>query len=172
MASFAIIFFFAATGLTLNHPTWFQGSVKTREVHGSIKPAELSNQAAAIQQIRAAQHLHGALGDDTRLDDSQLTFSFRAPGYTADASVDRQTGAYTVTEVNNGFVALLNDLHKGSDSGKAWHTLIDASAILLLALSLTGLTILWFIYKRRASGLLVAAAGAALCLLVYKIFVP
>jgi hypothetical protein len=176
MVSFAVVFFFAVTGLTLNHPDWFSGSVKTRESKGILDPALIHragapDKNAIVGSIRSKEHLHGAV-DEVRVDEAEISFSYRGPGYSADVIVERDKGTYTVTEVRNGFVAVMNDLHKGRDSGRVWGWLIDASAILLTLVSLTGLIILWFIYKRRVSGLLIAAAGAGLCMLVYKIFVP
>ncbi len=49
----------------------------------------------------------------------------RAAGYTADMFLDRATGTYDSTETRMGFVALMNDLHKGRDSGRAWSRVID-----------------------------------------------
>ena len=56
----------------------------------------------------------------------------------------------------------LNDLHKGRYSGKAWGILIDAAAILLTVISLSGLGLLFFLKRIRTGGLLVVAAGALL----------
>lgn len=179
MVSFSVVLFFAVTGLTLNHPDWFSGSVTTRQSRGPVDPTLLGSSDAVpdqnglIQGLRVREHLHGVVAtDDIRIDPGQISFSYRAPGYSADVSIDRQAGTYELTEVRNGFVAVINDLHKGRDAGKAWGSLIDVSAILLTLVSLTGLIILWFIYKRRASAYLVALAGLTLCLLAYKIFVP
>ena len=66
--------------------------------------------------------------------------TFKGPGYAADAFIDRETGHYTVTQSYHGLVAILNDLHKGRDTGPAWSILIDVSAILLTLISLTGLS--------------------------------
>ena len=180
MVSFGIVLFFAVTGLTLNHPDWFAGSVKTRQSHGPVDRSLLPPSGATqpdtsslIQSLRTREHLHGTVAaEDLRVDDSEISFSYKAPGYAADVLIDRQHGTYSVTEVRNGFVAVLNDLHKGRDSGKAWGWVIDLSAVLLTLVSLTGLIILWFIYKRRTSGLLIGAIGIALSLLAYKVFVP
>ena len=103
---------------------------------------------------------------------ADVSFSFRAPGYTADVIVDRLAGSYTMVEVRNGFVAVLNDLHKGRDAGPVWHAVIDVSAGLLVLVSLTGLVILWFVYKRRTSGFILAIAGGLLCMLLYAVSVP
>ena len=180
MVSFGIILFFAVTGLTLNHPDWFSSAVRTRQISARLDAKLVGGQpdtAAIVSAVRAQQHVHGVV-DDVRVDDTGVAFTFKAPGYSADVTVNRQVGTagpagtYTLTEVSNGTVAILNDLHKGHDAGKAWGWLIDASAVLLSLVSLTGLCILWFLYKRRTSGLVVVGIGIAVCLLVYRIYVP
>ena len=42
MVSFAVLLFFAVTGFTLNHPTWFENQQSTRMVHGSVSTALLT----------------------------------------------------------------------------------------------------------------------------------
>jgi hypothetical protein len=101
-----------------------------------------------------------------------VTVSFKGPGYAADAFVDRDKDTYELVETRNGFVAVLNDLHKGRDAGPGWSLLIDVSAVLLTLVSLTGLVLLFFVYKRRTSGLILTAAGAVICWLVWLRFVP
>ena len=109
---------------------------------------------------------------DFRVEDQQLTVSFKAPGYAADTFIDRATGRYDLTVTSNGIVAVLNDLHKGRDAGPAWAWLIDASAVLLTLVSLSGLLLLFFVYKRRLSGLVLAFFGGLACWLVWLRFVP
>jgi hypothetical protein len=178
MVSFAVVFFFAATGLTLNHPDWFANQQKTVVRHGVADAALLKPNAAGevdklglVEMLRARQHIHGAVSE-VRVDDAQISISARAPGYTADTFIDRSTGRYDVTEVSSGFVAVINDLHKGRDSGKTWGWLIDASAVLLVLVSLTGLVLIWFVYKRRTSGLILAVIGTVVMLAIYKWLVP
>ena len=49
-------------------------------------------------------------------------FPSRVPA-TPDVFIDRATGRYELTETRMGFFAVMNDLHKGRDSGKAWAVL-------------------------------------------------
>ena len=178
MVSFALVLFFSATGLTLNHPDWFAGHEKTDERHGVANTGMLRTQSTdgadrlgVVEMLRSREHVHGAVSD-FRVDDSQVSVSFRAPGYTADAFIDRDTGKYDLTEVRNGFVAVVNDLHKGRDTGAAWGAVIDISAVLLLLVSLTGLILIWFMTKRRTSGLGWAAVAALCSWAVWHFFVP
>ena len=177
MVSFAVVLFFAGTGLTVNHPEWFAKSVTTREKHGTVDPwmlqigADGAGKERLVGELRSREHLRGSV-DEVRVDDSEVSFSYRAPGYSADATVDRPGGAYTVIEVRNGFVAAMNDLHKGRDAGAVWHWVIDLSAGLLVLVSVTGLVLLLLLYKRRTSGLILAAAGCLGCWLLFYLFVP
>jgi len=65
----------------------------------------------------------------------------------------------------------LNDLHKGRDTGGKWSAVIDLSAVLMALVSLTGLTLIFFLNKRRWFGLLIAVMGALLCYLAYAMWV-
>jgi Putative PepSY_TM-like len=69
------------------------------------------------------------------------------------------------------FVTLLNDLHKGRDTEAKWSAVIDFSAILMSLVSLPGLTLIFFLNKRRGSGLILVAVGALLGRLVYSLWV-
>ena len=60
-----------------------------------------------------------------------------------------QTGHYRLTESSHGLVAVLNDLHKGRDTGTAWSVVIDVSAVLMTFISLTGLVLLLYLKRRR-----------------------
>jgi len=124
-----------------------------------------------VQHRRDCYFIKAALSD-FRLDDTQLSVSFKGPGYTADTFIDRDAATYEVTETRMGWGAVINDLHKGRDAGAGWKLLIDISAVLMTLVSITGLALIFFLAKRRFSGLLAAAIGAALCYLIYLLFVP
>jgi hypothetical protein len=183
MVSFAVVLFFSVTGLTLNHQDWFSGQQQTSVFEGFAaqrmlgKPSNVGNDAMAsidklgLVEMLRARGIHGAVSD-FRIDDTQIDISFKGPGYTADAFIDRDSGKYTLTETRNGFIAIINDLHKGRDSGKAWSLLIDISAVLLVLVSVTGIVLIWFLHKRRIKGFLLLFGGALFCLALYKLFVP
>jgi hypothetical protein len=178
MVSFAVVLFFAATGLTLNHAEYFSHGDAVRNLNGTMSAKEMGakdhpDTLAMVEHIRNTDHVHGAVNtDDLRIDDDQITFSFRGPGYSADATVERPTGKYEVVETRSGFVAIVNDLHKGRDTGKVWSWVIDVSAVLLVLVSLSGLVLIFFVYKRRVSGLVLAAMAAVFCVMLYRIWVP
>lgn len=174
MVSFAILFFFAVTGLTLNHQDWFAHQQRTIIHKGAVDRAWLGKDVAQLQiveQLRRAHGIHAGLGD-FRIDDGQIAIDFKGPGYTADIFVDRETGSYEVTETRMGLGAVMNDLHKGRDAGRAWAMLVDVAAVFMTLVSLTGLSLIFFLAKWRRSGLIMLAAGAAACIALYVVFVP
>ncbi|WP_217644111.1 PepSY-associated TM helix domain-containing protein [Granulicella pectinivorans] len=177
MVSFAVILFFAVTGLTLNHAEWFANQQRTVQRTGSLPHDWLRPTTGEVgkleiaERLRSSEKLHGEVSD-FRVDDQQVAVSFKAPGYAADAFIDRDSNHYDLTITSNGFVAVMNDLHKGRDAGKAWGWVIDVSAVLLTLVSLTGLLLLFFVYKRRTAGLIVGAIGAVLLWIAWARFVP
>lgn len=178
MVSFAIVFFFAVTGLTLNHQQWFAKQQKTTTYKGKmdvrwLQTGDQKNVAKMeiVEYLRSRHRLSSAVSE-FRIEDGQCSVSFRGPGYTADVFIDRGTGAYDVTETKMGLAAVLNDLHKGRDSGRAWSMVIDISAVFMTFVSMSGLVLICFLQKRRFSGFLAAAVGAVMCYGIYLIWVP
>jgi hypothetical protein len=174
MASFGILFFFAVTGLTLNHAEWFASQQHTTQLRGAMDPKFLGKDVAKleiVEHLRTAHGIHGAV-NDFRIEDRDCSIAFKGPGYSADVLIDRSTGRYELTETRMGFFAVINDLHKGRDSGKAWSVVIDISAVLMTLVSLTGMLLIFFLQKKRLSGLLAAGAGIVLCYLAYLAWVP
>jgi hypothetical protein len=177
MISFAIVFFFSVTGLTLNHADKFGDQLRSVEEKGKlnvnwVKTEDTSKIAKLeiVEYLRNNNNIKAALSD-FRIDDLQIGVSFKGPGYAADAFINRSSGEYELTKTSAGFVGIINDLHKGRDTGHAWSVFIDISAILLALVSLTGMLLLLFIKRRRVSGLLVAALGIVLAYLVYAIWI-
>ncbi|WP_084045271.1 PepSY-associated TM helix domain-containing protein [Deinococcus hopiensis] len=159
MVCLLIVLFFSLTGITLNHPDWAFGNAETRrEVKGTL-PAGWTqngqvNWLTVAEELRAKQGLKGRAGD-TRVDSTEASLSFKAPGYSADAFIDMKTGTYTVDVDAQGAVAVLNDLHRGRDAGSAWAWLIDLTGVFLTVISLTGLGILFYLKKTRIKALAV-----------------
>jgi hypothetical protein len=173
MISFGVVLFFAVTGLTLNHTEWFDSQQKTTTTTGVLEttPLKQPDKLAIVEQLRKLPGVHGAV-DSVIVDDDQITVSFKGAGYSADAAIQRKDGSYSLVETRSGFVAVMNDLHKGRDTGAVWSWVIDISAVLLTLVSLTGLVLILLLYKRRTKGLLTLAAGAIVAILLWRFFVP
>ncbi|MFT4177775.1 MAG: PepSY-associated TM helix domain-containing protein [Luteolibacter sp.] len=174
MFGLVAILFFSVTGLTLNHPSWKFGSVSRESTTKGKIPQEFLKEPAKleiVEHLRKHEKIRG-LVDDFTIDDLECSITFKGPGYSADVFLDRETGAYQATQYRQGWVALMNDLHKGRDSGKAWSLVVDISAILLIIVSVTGIGLLLYIKRRRKNGLLSTLGGFAVLLLVLWLCVP
>ena len=179
MVSFGILFFFAVTGLTLNHAeTLFGDRAATTQRRGELEKKWVTpGDAASIAKFEIVEHLrraHGVKGlvAEFRIEEAQCVVAFKGPGYTADATIDRATGKFELSETRMGFVAIINDLHKGRDTGPVWSLVVDLSAVLMVVVSLTGMVLIYFVRRRFVSGVLSAVAGIVISVLVYVWLVP
>lgn len=178
MISFAILLFFAITGLTLNHAEWFADQAKTTKAVGIVQVKWVNSpDTAGISKLEVVEFLrnkHGVKGylSEFVIDDNECVLTFKGPGYSSEAFIDRITGKYEISETRMGLVAVMNDLHKGRDSGKKWSWVIDVSAVFVTLVSLTGLILILFLKRKRSSGLIIAGIGVLLCYTIYKLFVP
>jgi hypothetical protein len=175
MTSFVVVFFFAVTGWTLNHADRFGGREQLRKATGAVDvkwtTATDVPKTEVADAIRREAGIHGTV-TDFRIDDDQVSITFKGPGYSADAAIDRKSGRYEVTESRLGFVAVLNDLHKGRDTGAVWKDVIDVSAGLLTFISLTGLILIYYIHKHRLAGVILLIAGGVVAGLLFAVWVP
>jgi uncharacterized protein len=178
MLCFLVVLFFAITGMTLNHTEWFDGKQTEKKFEGKL-PVEWVNNAdtSKIKKLEIVEFFRNKYGikgyvSDFFVDDEQCSVSFKGPGYSADAFINRKDGQLQLSELRLGLVAVLNDLHKGRDSGKRWSWLIDISAVFLTIVSLSGLLMLFFLKKKRLNGLIIGIIGGIICYLVYVIWVP
>jgi uncharacterized protein len=190
MFSLAALLFFSVTGITLNHPDWFYGGAQhTVQAQGRVNVqwlnlkvpgadsgdgTDASRQVAKLEVVEHLRNTHGIRGAlaEFRTDERECMVTFKGPGYAADAFIDRATGRYDLTETYHGFIAVINDLHKGRDTGKPWSVLIDLSAVLMTLVSLTGLVLLFYIKRRRISGLVTALVGTVVVVAVFWLWVP
>jgi hypothetical protein len=185
MFGLAVVLFFSVTGLTLNHPDWFgepgrrasaEGRMSTEWLRVDVPAGEADEsrrveKLEVVEYLRKTHNLRGAVAE-FRVDERECAVTFKGPGYAADALIDRDSGRYELAQTLHGFVALINDLHKGRDTGRAWSAVIDASAIVLTVISLTGLVLLFYLKRKRIPGLLVAVGGAAVVAAIVMLLVP
>ncbi len=197
MVGLVAVLFFSVTGITLNHPDWFMGEMERRtEAEGRIDPKFLGaasvvpepppessaganaeapedgvSKLEIVEYLRKAHDVRGALVE-FKIDDMECLVAFKGPGYSADAFIDRGDGRYTLTQNIHGFIGVINDLHKGRDSGPVWSLVIDVSALILVLISLSGLILIFYLKLRRVPGVAVAIVGGAVVLLLYWFGVP
>jgi hypothetical protein len=191
MFGLAAVLFFSLTGITLNHPDWFSGDSErqVREEEGQIDlkwlnagvprtegdaPTDPAGQVAKLEVVEHLRKTHGVRGAMAgfQVDERECVVSFKGAAYAADAIIDRETGHYKVTQTEHGFIAVINDLHKGRDTGPVWSAVIDISAVVLTIISLTGLTLLFYLKLRRKPGVVVSLLGAAVIVVICLYWVP
>ncbi len=163
MIAFAVVLFFAITGVTLNHPEWTLGSGPSRTTRTGTLPAGAIKDGAVdwftvSEYLRSDEDVRGTVADK-REDDLEASIVFKGPAYEADATIRLADRTYSLTEEKQGFLALMNDLHKGRDTGSSWRWLIDASGVFLAFVSVTGLVLQFFLRKRRRSAFVSIAIG-------------
>ena len=156
--------FFAITGITLNHPTWFGASVPvTQTATGTLPVSVISNGTA--DPLAVSEYLRanaGVTGQVTVHNETVVggTIDYEGPGSAAAVDYTTSTRTYTLRTTSYGLVGTLNDLHKGRHAGSSFAWLIDISGGLLTLVALTGLTLQLYIRRTRRLGLTLAGAGA------------
>ncbi len=168
-----LVLFFALTGITLNHPGMMLGSQEvTNTVQGTLPDGWRHD--GQVDWLKVSEYfrnhdgVHGRVGDYFN-DDVSGQLSFRSPGYAADAFLDMKAGTYQLTVDQQGWLALLNDLHRGRDAGGAWRWGIDAVGAFLALVAVTGLGLLLLLQKIRLRGLLTFTGGTIIALVLMRI---
>lgn len=170
MAAFAIIGFFGATGLLLNHPGWLGGEELVTTLEAGTLP-ESVRAGDEVEFLLVSEFLrseHGVVGEVTNFDQvgNEGSINYTGPAYGASARFDVVTLEYSLRVTEENLVNAMRDLHTGSDTNVVWDLAIDASAVLLLVVSVTGLGIQLFMRKRRARALGWLVLGAAISALL------
>ena len=168
---------FSATGITLNHARQIEAKpqVTTRtavlpesllavarqaaQQEAATLPMELSRWLESTWSVRSS----GRVPEWT---DGELYLSLPQPGGDAWLSVDTATGAATYEATDRGWIAYLNDLHKGRNTGPWWSWFIDLFAVAALVFSLSGLFLLQMHARQRATTWPVVGLGVIVPVLI------
>lgn len=162
---------FAITGFTLNHAAEIEGSPTTVEGKAQL-PAPL----AATVRPDATPDTQKPLPPPVALwveenlpvsraranaewSASEIYLALPRPGGDGWVAIDRNTGEVTTERTDRGWIAWLNDLHKGRNSGTVWKWFIDIFVGACIVFSLTGLVLLQLHARRRPSIWPLVAAG-------------
>lgn len=165
MVALLVVLFFGLTGITLNHPTWTLGDdVDTSEVTGTL-PVDTTLADGSVNFLGVSEYVRDTYDVAGHIDSFEVTngegsIAYKRAGYSADLLFDVETGEFRLDVAQQGWVAVLNDLHKGRDTGSSWRWVIDVSAGFLVVISLTGLLMQFYLRKRRRSAYLSAVVGA------------
>ncbi len=171
MIALLIVLFFGATGITLNHPSWTFGDQGSETTESGTLPFPATSADGTVEWLPISEYMRSTHGVNGSVDNFATTgegaaqtgtIVYKNAGYSADLVFDVATGDYEIVIAEEGLVAVMNDLHKGRDTGDTWRWVIDVSAGFLVVISLTGLVMQFFLRKRRRSALTVAVLGGAI----------
>lgn len=171
---------FAITGVTLNHAAWITAAPRvattTLEVPAELLAAartvaaRLPNPAAPLPPD-LAHWLDDHLG--VRLAHRQVEWSAQEiyvslprPGGDAWLALDFDSGEVTHEVTDRGWIAYLNDLHKGRSTGGQWSLFIDLFALATLVFTATGLGLLKMHAAHRSGTWPLAGLGLVVPLLI------
>ncbi|MET0137042.1 MAG: PepSY-associated TM helix domain-containing protein [Sphingobium sp.] len=171
---------FAITGFTLNHAASIEAQPKTvtREAH--LSPALIARLAMAKNGVPLSDDMAAGVeketqvsvaGRDVEVSDGELTVDLAAPGVDSYLTVDLASGDASYERIHRGVIAVLNDLHKGRDSGPVWGWFIDIIAVGCILFSLTGLGLLWIHARGRAWTWPLTTVGFVIPIILFLIFV-
>lgn len=170
--AFLTLLFFSVTGLLLNHPEWFEPA-KTEETTQLILPESVLKSIkqqenpsdTILNYVRQQQNVVGRY-QSSEVMDNEVMIRLESPAGATDIWVMADTGETEITQKPASTVSMLNDLHRGKNSGLAWSWLIDISAIVVIALSLVGYILFLSIKTRLVTHLVLTAASLALIILL------
>ncbi len=173
---------FALTGITLNHAGQIEAkpTVVMREgqlpqaLIADLKPEPATAKAALPQSVGA--WLRGEIGVNTAGRDiewspKEVYVALPRPGGDAWLSIARDSGAVAYEVTDRGWIAYLNDLHKGRHTGEAWRWFIDLFAAAAMVFCLSGLLLLYLHSNRRRATWPVVSLGLVIPALLVVLFI-
>jgi hypothetical protein len=172
MALLTLMIFFSVTGITLNHPEWFEDHNADTVEADFIAPIKLllpKSEGDLLSFLLNADYLSGSRISIER-DDGELFITDKGPGTYRSLTIDLSSGEAFLETTNYGYWAVFNDLHKGRNSGDFWRFIIDLSAVLMIVFSLTGF-ILALAQRRINRTIGVSILSSLLIISIYLIWV-
>jgi hypothetical protein len=170
---------FALTGITLNHAGAIESRpvVRSGELQLSVAQRSTLEQAAPrVEGSTSRAALPGPLAEawqphlgmkwptDATAEWSvdEVYLALPRPGGDAWLRIDRRSGLLEWEDSDRGWIAWLNDLHKGRHAGAMWSAFIDVFAVACVMAAVTGLLLLALHARRRPSTWPLVAAGLVL----------
>lgn len=188
MALLFVVLFFSITGITLNRPDWFVSNKPTVTEQELSIPSEVvfvgdsfkPNQEGILRYLQQHADIAGhpsALDSyieskDRELIEAEISFDYKGPGFSSSVFIEPLTQNVRIETTHYGLVAVLNDLHKGRNTGEIWKWFIDITALLMVVFVLTGVCLLLPKRKSLQLALRWTAFGSVISLAVFFLFVP
>lgn len=173
---------FAVTGITLNHAAQIPAEPVTVEQTATLPapllarladfPDETTEPAPQAVARWAAEALKVEIGGrPTETTPEEIYVALATPGGDGWLTIDRSTGEAVHEKTTRGWVAYLNDLHKGRNAGKVWYWFIDVFAVACVVFTLTGLALLWLHARGRPSTWPVVGLGLLIPVIIALLFI-
>ena len=170
---------FAFTGITLNHAAQIKATPQVTKREAQLPDALLASlrvrPAPADAVLPAALRAWLAQTLDVRArkgewSDDEIYVPLPQPGGDAWLAIGLGDGHVEYERTERGWIAWLNDLHKGRSTGAVWNAFIDVFAVACLVFCLSGLYLLQLQARRRRATWPLVGAGLALPLLLILLF--
>jgi hypothetical protein len=173
---------FSITGITLNHAADIDATTTTVDKTANLPAALMAPFKAEVAdgtkaplpepaRAWAADHIGVQLPkSDAEWSSDEVYLALPRPGGDAWLSVDRESGEISYEKTDRGWIAWLNDLHKGRNTGGAWRWFLDIFAGAALVFSTTGLFLLQLHGRRRPATWPLVGLGLLIPVLLILLF--
>ncbi|WP_420471112.1 PepSY-associated TM helix domain-containing protein [Brevundimonas sp. FT23042] len=173
---------FAITGITLNHAASIPAEPVTTAVEATL-PAPLLERLSAFPEettdpvpdavARWAQDAFKVqiAGRPTETTVDEIYVALAEPGGDGWLTIDRATGEASRERTTRGWIAYLNDLHKGRNAGKVWFWFIDVFAVACIVFAVTGFALTWMHAKQRPSTWPLLGLGLLIPVIIALLFI-
>lgn len=173
---------FAITGITLNHAGAIESKPRTVEVQGQLPPD-------LIAAAKTAQASKSTLPEPIRLwlakevgakvpkgaaiewTDEEAYIALPRPGGDGWVTFDAGGGEVMHEATDRGWIAYLNDLHKGRNSGPVWSLFLDVFAVGCVVFCVTGLILMQLHSHARKITWPLVGLGLVIPLLLALLFI-
>jgi hypothetical protein len=152
---------FTITGITLNHASQISSAPQIEKIDLLAPPTVLNALRIGPKEGRHPVPLAvsdwlgtvaaGPTQSQAEWSADEVYVSLPRPGGDAWITLDRTTGKAHYEKTDRGWIAYLNDLHKGRHTGTAWSWYIDLLAVACLVFSISGLILLQTHAAKRPS---------------------
>ncbi|MBA4804869.1 MAG: PepSY-associated TM helix domain-containing protein [Brevundimonas sp.] len=180
--SLAGLLLFAITGVTLNHAAQIPAEPATVETTAQL-PAPLLERLSSLPADTtapvpdavarwAAQALQVQIaGRPTETTAEEVYVALPEPGGDGWLTIDRATGEALRERTTRGWVAWVNDLHKGRNTGPVWYWFIDVFAVACVVFAVTGFALAWMHARQRPSTWPLLGLGVLVPVLIALLFI-
>lgn len=173
---------FAVTGITLNHAAQIPAEPVTVEQTGALPapllarladvPAETTDPVPdAVARWASDTFSVQIAGRPTETTAEEVYVALAEPGGDGWLTIDRATGEALRERTTRGWVAYINDLHKGRNTGPVWYWFIDVFAAACIVFAVTGFGLTWLHARQRPSTWPLLGLGLLIPVVIALIFI-